>query len=62
MMKINVADLKSECPKTTGSFKIRKPAWYKATAADKRDYTALLGEKLADLVPPDTLNCSDVNC
>ena len=62
MMKINVADLKSECPKTTGSSKIRKPAWYKATESDKNDYTALLGEKLADLVPPDTLNCFDVYC
>ena len=62
MMKINVADLKSECPKSTSSSQIRKPAWYKATESDKSDYTTLLGEKLADLEPPDTLNCSDVNC
>ena len=61
-MKINVADLKSECPKSTSSSQIRKPAWYKATESDKSDYTTLLGEKLADLEPPDTLNCSDVNC
>jgi hypothetical protein len=62
MMKLNIGDLQSKCPKQAESAKIQKPAWYKATQLEKNQYTALLNQRLADVVPPDSLTCSDVNC
>lgn len=62
MMKVNVVGLKSECPKQVGAPQVRKPAWYKATEDDKNEYTTVLASKLANIVSPDSLACSDVNC
>ena len=42
--------------------KVRRPAWYKATEDEKNEYTSLLEEKLAHIIPPASLNCSDVTC
>ena len=41
---------------------MRKPAWYKASAEDKIQYTSLLEDKLNTLTIPDSLSCKDVNC
>ena len=60
VMKLNIANLKAECPKKSDSSNIRKPAWYKATEQEKNEYTVLLSQKLDDLTPPDSLSCNDV--
>ena len=41
---------------------VKKPAWYKATQADKDQYTALLAQNLQQLDSPDSLLCGDVHC
>ena len=62
MMKLNIDNLGSVCPKKVEGGIIRKPAWYKATDDDKQEYTMLLNEKLSSLVPPACLDCSDMEC
>ena len=62
IMKLNIGNLKSSCPTKPLSSAIRKPAWYKATSDQKLEYTALLNEKLLELVPPESLYCCDVTC
>ena len=62
VMKLNIANLKAECPKKSDSSNIRKPVWYEATELEKNEYTFLLSQKLADITPPDSLSFNDVNC
>ena len=62
MMKLDVGDLRSACPSKVKNKKPRKPAWYKATEAEKNEYTALLDEKLANIEPPASLDCMDATC
>ena len=62
MMKLNIGNLRSACPKRIKGEKVRRPAWYKATEDEKNEYTSLLEEKLAHIIPPASLDCSDVTC
>ena len=40
----------------------RRPAWYKAEQENKDQYTQDLSDHLAELVPPDSMLCSDPMC
>ena len=62
MMKLNIGNRRSACPKKIKGEKVRRPAWYKATEDEKNEYTSLLEEKLAHIIPPASLDCSDVTC
>ena len=61
MIKIDVESIPDKAKKLSFS-KPRRPAWAKATPEDKADYTALLEEKLEQLVLPDSLLCGNVHC
>ena len=61
MVRLNLGSLPVKTERKQNA-KPRKPDWYKATSEDITEYTELLDNKVTNLMYPESMFCSDVQC